>query len=70
MINIFEDSRTEDETGAVRVIFEGGLNITSYEARKKLKITDSAAQREEDRSAATSTQEHQKLEGKLKHRVN
>ena len=67
MRNIFEDSCTEEGTGAGKAIFEGGLNFAASESRKKFDSTASAFQREEDRSAFPSTQEHKKLEGKMKH---
>ena len=67
--NIFEGSFTEEGTGAGKDIFEGGFKFAASEARKKFNSTESAFQREEYRSASPSTQEHQKFEGKLKHRV-
>ena len=67
--NILEDSCTEEGTGSGKDIFEGGPKFTASEARKKFKIKASAVQREEDRSTSPSTQESQKMEGKLKHRV-
>ena len=55
--------------GVGKDIFEGAFKFAASEARKKFDSTASAVQREEDRSTSPSTQEHQKLEGKLKHRV-
>ena len=68
--NIFEGSFTEEGTGAVKAIFEGGFKVAASEARKKFYRTDSAVHIEEDQSEYPSTQYNQKLEGKLKHRVN
>ena len=68
--NIFEYSFTEEGMGTGKAIFEGGFKFASSEARKTFNSTASAVQREEDRSAYPSTQDHQKLEGKLNHRVN
>ena len=48
-------------------IFEGVLKFSASEARKNFDITDSEFQVEEDHYEYTSTQEYQKLEGKLKH---
>ena len=67
--NILEHSRTEEVTGAGKVIFVVGFKFVASEARKNFDSTSSSVQREEDRSASPSTQEHQKLEVKLKHRV-
>ena len=67
--NMFEYSCTEEGTGAVKDIFEGGFKSAASEARKKFDIITSALHKEEERSASPSTQEHQKLEGKLKHRL-
>ena len=67
--NTFEDSCTEELMVEVKAIFEGGFNFAASESRKKSDSTNSEFQREEDRYAYPSTQEHQKLEGKLKHRV-
>ena len=66
MRNNFESSCTEDGTGAGQAIFEIGFKLTASEARQKFEGTDSAVQRKEDSSASPSTQEYQKLEGKLK----
>ena len=55
--------------GVGKSIFEVSFKFSGSEARKKLDRTSSAFQREEDRSVSPSTQEHQKMEGKLKHRV-
>ena len=66
MRNIFEDSYTEEIMGVGKAIFEGAFKFAASEARKKFYSTASAVQREEDWSASPSTQEHQKLEGKLK----
>ena len=65
--NIFKSSRTEEGMGAGKDIVEGGFRFAASEARKNFNITASAVQTDEDRSASPSTQEHQKLEGKLKH---
>ena len=70
MRNVFEDLSTEEVTGAVKDIFEGGFKFVAYEASNKSNTTGPAFWREEERSEYPSTQEHQKLEGKLKHRVN
>ena len=56
--------------GSVKAIFEGGFKFSESEARKLFDSTASSVQIEEYRSASPSTQEHQKLDGKLKHRVN
>ena len=69
MRNIFEDSCTEEGMGVENSIFEGAFNFAASEASKKFDNTDSEVQREEYRSASPSTQEHKKLEGKLKYRV-
>ena len=69
MRNIFEYSCTEGGTLAGKDIFEGAFKFGASEARKKFDSTDSAVQREEDWSESPSTQEHQKLDGKLKHRI-
>ena len=55
VIIIFEDSCTEEGTGAGKAIFEGGFKISSSESKKKSESTASAVQREEDQSASTST---------------
>ena len=57
--SIFEDTCTEEGTGAFK--------FSSYEARTKFNSTYSAVHRGEYWSASLSTQEHQKVEGKLKH---
>ena len=44
--NIFEYSCTEEETGAVKAIFEDGFNFVTSKARKKFNIAASAVQRE------------------------
>ena len=67
MRNIFEGSCTEEGTVSGKAIFEGGLKFAALEADKKFDSTASQVQREEDRSAYPSTQEYQKLEGKMKH---
>ena len=67
--NMFEGSFTEEGTEAVKAIFEVGFKFVAYEERKKLNSTASSVQREGYCSESPSTQEHQKLEGKLKHRV-
>ena len=67
--NIFEDSCTEEGTGAGKSIFEVGFKFSASGERKKFDSTASAIQREEDRCVSPSNQEHQSLEGKLKHRV-
>ena len=67
--NMFEGSFTEEGMGEGNAIFEGGFKFAASEARNNVDITDSAVQREEDRSTYPPTKEHQKLEGKLKHRV-
>ena len=67
--NIFEDSCTEDGTIVGKSIFEGGFKFSASDARKNFNRTASAVQREEDRYAYPSTQEHKNLEDKLKHRV-
>ena len=54
---------------AGKAIFEGGLKFEASEARKNPDITYLVVHREEERSEYPSTQEHQKLEGKLKHKV-
>ena len=65
--NIFEGSLTEEGTGAVKGTFEGLLKYADSEARKKSDSTSSAVQIEEYRSVYPSTQEYQKLEGKVEH---
>ena len=67
--NIFEDSCTEEGTGAEKAIFEGGFKFAASEVRNNFDSTASVVQREEYWSAYPSTQEHQKLEGKLKHKL-
>ena len=69
MRNIFGYSCTEEVAGVGKAIFEGAFKFAASEARNKFPSTDSAVQREEDRSESPSTQEHQKLEGKLNHGV-
>ena len=69
VINILEYSCTEEGTVVGKDIFEGVFNSAASEARKKFNRTASAVQREEYRSTYPSTQEHQKLEGKLNHRL-
>ena len=69
MRNIFEDSCTEEGTGVGKEIYEGAFKFKAFEARKKFDSTASSVYIEEDWYAYPSTQEHQKLEGKLKHRV-
>ena len=54
--NIFEGSLIEEGTGAGKAIFEGVFNFSASEARKKLDITASSLNIEEDQSASTSTQ--------------
>ena len=66
---MFEVSFTEEGTLAVKAIFEGGFKFAASDARKKFNITASSLQREEDQSAYPYTQEHKKLEFKLKDRV-
>ena len=39
--NVFEGSFSEEVTGAVKAIFEGGLNFATSESRKKLYRTAS-----------------------------
>ena len=58
---------TEEVIGAGKDIFEGVLQFAVSEAREKFYRTDLSVQREEDQSAYPYTQEHQKLEGKMKH---
>ena len=65
--NIFEGSFTYEGTGSGKAIFEGMFKFAASEAKKKFDRKDSAVQREEDWSASPSTEEYQKLEGKLKH---
>ena len=67
MRNIFEGAFTEEGTGSGKDIFEGVFNFSASEARKKSHSIDSEVHREEYRSTSPSTQEYQKLEGKLKH---
>ena len=67
VISIFEGSFTEEVTGVENYIFEGGLKFSASKASENFNITASAFQREEYRSSSPSTQEYQKLEGKLKH---
>ena len=57
--NSFEDSCTAEGMGAGKAIFNGGFKFAASEASKKFDSTASAVQREEDRSASPSTQEHQ-----------
>ena len=64
--NSFEGSCNGEGTGAQNAIFEGKYKFSDSEARKNYDSTDLAVQREQDRSASPSTQEHQKLEDKLK----
>ena len=64
---IFEGSCTEEGMGEGKDIFEGGLKFAASEARKYFDSNASEVQREEERSSYPSTQEHQKLEGKLKY---
>ena len=64
---IFEGSFTEEGTGAGKAVFEEVFNLLSSEARKKFHSIASAFQIEENWSASPSTQEYQKLEGKLEH---
>ena len=64
--NIFEGSFTEEVTVSGKAIFGVGLKFSASEARKKSDSTYSALQIEEQWSASISTQEYQKLEGKLK----
>ena len=59
VINVFEDSCTEEGTGAGKAIFEGGFKFAVSEARKKFDSTASEFQREEDWSASPYTQENQ-----------
>ena len=47
MINIFEDSFTEEGTVSGKANFEGGFKFASSEARKKFGITASAVHIEE-----------------------
>ena len=68
MINIFEDSCTEEVTGVGKATFEGAFKFAAYEARKNFDSTDLAVQREEYRYASPYTQEPQNLEGKLEQR--
>ena len=65
MRNIFEDSCTEEGTGSVKDIFEGWFKFSASEARRKFDSTASAGQIEKDWSAYPSTQEYQKIEGKM-----
>ena len=67
---IFEYLYTEEVTGSGKAIFKGGFKFAASEARKNFNIPSSAVKREEDWSASPSTQEHQRLEGKFKHRIN
>ena len=67
MRNIFEGSFTEEVLGAGKAIFEGWSNFSDSKARKNLDSTASEVHIGEDRYAYSSTQEYQKLEGKLKH---
>ena len=69
MRNIFERLCTEKRTGEGKAIFEGGLKFVASDSRKNFDRIASAVQREEERSASPSTQEHAKLEGKLKHKA-
>ena len=69
MRNIFEGSFTEERPVSGNTIFEGGFKFSASEARNKFDRASSEVQREEDRSASPSTQENQKFEGKLNHRV-
>ena len=59
MRNILEGSFTEEGTGAGKAIFEGGFKFSASGERKKFDSTTSVVQREEDRTASPSTQEHQ-----------
>ena len=43
------------------------FEFSAYDTGKNFDSTDSEVQREDDWSTSPSTQEHQKLEGKLKH---
>ena len=69
MRNMFEGSFTEEGTGEGNDTFEGGFKFAASEAKKKFNSTASAVQIEEGQSESPSTQEHQKLEVKFKHRV-
>ena len=69
MKNILEYSCTEEGMVSGKYIFEGSFKFESSEARNSFGSTASAVQREEYRYVSTSTQEHQKLEGKLIRRV-
>ena len=57
----FEDSFTEEGMESGNYIFEGGFKFVASESSKKFNSTALSGQREEDRSASTSTQENQKL---------
>ena len=67
MSNIFEYLFTEEGTGVGKSIFEGVFKFSVSETRNKFDSTDSVAYIEEERYASTSTQEYQKMEGKLDH---
>ena len=56
--NMFGVSFTEEVTGSEKDIFEGGFKFSASDSRKKFDSTYSEVQREEDRSASTSTQEN------------
>ena len=51
----------------VKSIFGGGFKFAASAARNNFDSTASAVQREGDQSISTSTQENQKLGGKLNH---
>ena len=68
--NNFEDSVAELGTGSGKDIFEGGFKFAAFDARNNFNRTASSVHRKEERFESPYTQEHQKLEGKLKHRVN
>ena len=55
--------------GLGKAIFKGGIKFSASESRNNLDSTASLVQIEEDWSASTSTQEHQKMEVELKHKV-
>ena len=65
--NIFEGSFTEEGTGAVNSVFGGVFKFEASEARNNSDSISLAVQIDEDRSGYPSTQEYQKLEGKLNH---
>ena len=69
MRNIFEVSCTEEGTGVENDIFEGAFKFVASKSKNNFDSTASSVQRVEDRSTYPSTQEHLKLEGKLKHTV-